>query len=199
MSGHDTRSGGSEAFGAAYVARTNGKPGGMKNTTTTMPLPLATHAMIEPFAGILFIAAPFIFGFSDVDDAKTISIVLGAVVLLTGITTRWRMAIVKLIPLGMDRMMDLLVAVVAVASPFVFGFGDIGSATRFFIIMGIAEAGLAMLTRWDPADDFAVSQDRHADGRRRRTDNSPTDRPRCCVSRSIGGLRPSTIVAVSGR
>jgi hypothetical protein len=134
----------------------------MKHTTTTMPLPLATHAAIEPFAGMLFIAAPFIFGFSDVGDAKTISIVLGVVVLLTGITTRWRMAIVKLIPLGMHRMMDLLVAVVAVASPFVFGFSDIGSATRFFIIMGVAEAGLTLLTRWDPADDFAVAQDRHA-------------------------------------
>ena len=117
---------------------------------------------IEPFAGILFIAAPFIFGFSDNSTATTISIVLGVAVLLTGMMTRWRMAIVKLIPLSTHRMMDLLVAAVAVVSPFVFGFSDVGSATRFLIIMGIAEAGIAMLTRWDPADSFAVAQDRPA-------------------------------------
>ena len=131
-------------------------------TTTTKPVSLATHATIEPFAGILFIAAPFIFGFSDNSTATTISIVLGVAVLLTGMMTRWRMAIVKLIPLSTHRMMDLLVAAVAIVSPFVFGFSDIGSATRFLIIMGIAEAGIAMLTRWDPADSFAVAQDRHA-------------------------------------
>ena len=134
----------------------------MEPTTNNKPVSLATHAAIEPFAGILFIAAPFIFGFSDNSTATTISIVLGVAVLLTGMMTRWRMAIVKLIPLGTHRMMDLLVAAVAIVSPFVFGFSDIGSATRFLIIMGVAEAGIAMLTRWDPADSFAVAHDRHA-------------------------------------
>ncbi len=57
---------------------------------------------------MLFIAAPWIFGFSDVSEAKTISIVLGVAILLTGMLTRWRMAIVKLIPLSVHRMMDLL-------------------------------------------------------------------------------------------
>ncbi len=87
---------------------------------------------------------------------------LGVAVLLTGMMTRWRMAIVKLIPLGTHRVMDLMVAAIAIVSPFVFGFSDIGSATRFLIIMGIAEAGIAMLTRWDPADEFAVAQKGHA-------------------------------------
>jgi hypothetical protein len=126
--------------------------------TSNKPISLAAHAAIEPIAGLLFIAAPWLFGFSDVSDAKAISIVLGIVVLLTGMTTRWRMAVVKLIPLGMHRTMDLLVAAVAIVSPFVFGFSDIGRATRFFIIMGVAEAGAALLTRWDPADDFATEQ-----------------------------------------
>jgi hypothetical protein len=33
-------------------------------------------------------------------------------------------------------MMVLLIGVVAIVSPFVFGFSDVGSATRFLIIMG---------------------------------------------------------------
>src|SRR3954470_12889829 len=98
------------------------------NDTTNKPIPLAAHAAIEPVAAILFIAGPFIFGFQNVSDAKTISIVIGIVMLLTGMMTRWRMGIVKVIPLSVHRMMDVILAVVAIASPFVLGFSDIGSA-----------------------------------------------------------------------
>src|SRR3954464_14183336 len=89
-------------------------------------LPLRAHAMIEPIVGLLFIAGPWIFGFSDVSDATTISIVLGVLVLLTGMTTRWRMSVVKLLSLGTHRTMDLLVGIVAIVAPFVFGFSDQG-------------------------------------------------------------------------
>jgi hypothetical protein len=118
--------------------------------------------MIEPVAGLLFIAAPWIFGFSDASDATTVSIVLGALVLLTGLTTRWRMGVVKMLSLGAHRTMDLVVALVAIVSPFVLGFSDYGAATRFLIIMGVLEAGTALMTRWDATDEFA--RDAHATG-----------------------------------
>jgi hypothetical protein len=121
------------------------------------PLTLRIHAMLEPLVGLIFIAAPWLFGFSDADDATTVSIVLGALVLLTGLTTRWRMGIVKLLSLGAHRMMDMLVALVAIVSPFVLGFSDNGAATRFLIIMGVLELGATLMTRWDERDEFAVS------------------------------------------
>jgi len=55
--------------------------------------------MIEPVIGVLFILAPFILGF-DHSSARTLSIVIGAVILLSGMTTRWRLSLVKLIPCG---------------------------------------------------------------------------------------------------
>jgi hypothetical protein len=128
------------------------------------PIPLRLHAMIEPVVGLLFIAAPWIFGFSDASDATTVSIVLGALVLLTGLTTRWRMGVVKMLSLRAHQMMDLLVAVIAIASPFVLGFSDYGAATRFLIIMGALEAGTALMTRWDPRDEFAVGTAHTAGG-----------------------------------
>jgi hypothetical protein len=120
------------------------------------PLPLRAHAMLEPLVGLLLIAAPWIFGFSDAGDATTVSIVLGALVLVTGLTTRWRMGIVKLLSLRTHRMMDALVALVAIVSPFVLGFSDNGAATRFLIIMGVLELGATLMTRWDERDEFAV-------------------------------------------
>src|SRR3954470_280580 len=133
--------------------------------TDKRPIPLGVHARVEPLAALLFIAAPWIFGFSDASDATTVSIVLGVLVLLTGLTTRWRMGVVKMLSLGAHRMMDLLVAVIAIASPFVLGFSDNGAATRFLIIMGVLEAGTALMTRWDARDPFATETHDHRGAR----------------------------------
>jgi hypothetical protein len=120
------------------------------------PIPLRAHAMLEPLVAAVFIAAPWLFGFSDASDATTVSIVLGALVLLTGLTTRWRMAAVKVLSLSAHRMMDMLVALVAIVSPFVLGFSDNGAATRFLIIMGVLELGATLMTRWNENDEFVV-------------------------------------------
>jgi hypothetical protein len=117
------------------------------------PLPLSAHQMIEPFAAILLIAAPWIFGFSDNDTATTLSVIVGVIVLLTGMSTRWRLSLVKLIPLRTHFMMDLGVGVALIALPFIAGFSDHGGATRFFVIAGVLELGTALMTRWDAREE----------------------------------------------
>jgi prepilin signal peptidase PulO-like enzyme (type II secretory pathway) len=116
------------------------------------PISLNTHAAVEPFMAILLIAAPWIFGFSDVSDAKTICIVVGIVMLLAGAMTQWRLSLVKLIPIEMHFATDLLLGAFLVVSPFIFGFSDEGGATRFMIIYGAIELATALSTRWDPAE-----------------------------------------------
>jgi SPW repeat len=120
------------------------------------PLSLRAHQMIEPFAAILLIAAPWIFGFSDNDTATTLSVIIGVIVLLTGMSTRWRLSLVKLIPLRTHFMMDLGVAVALIALPFIAGFSDHGGATRFFVIAGVLELGTALMTRWDAREEVAT-------------------------------------------
>ncbi len=123
---------------------------------TSTPIPLARHAASDPLASGLFIAAPWIFGFHDVSQAKNASIVIGIAILLTAIMIRWRMSIIKLIPLAVHRAIDLILATTAIASPYLRGFDDVGSATHFLLIIGIAQLDITILTRWDPADDFAA-------------------------------------------
>ena len=117
------------------------------------PLPLIAHQMLEPVAAILLIAAPWIFGFSDNDTATTLSVIIGVVVLLTGMSTRWRISLVKLIPLRTHFMMDLAVGIALIVLPFVAGFSDHGGATRFFVIAGVLELGTASMTRWDEREE----------------------------------------------
>jgi hypothetical protein len=116
------------------------------------PLPLNVHAAIEPLIGIILIAAPWIFGFSDAGDAKALCIVLGVIVIVAGALTDWRVSLLRLIPLRMHLMTDLLIALVLIISPFVLGFSDNEGATWFVIVAGVLEAIAALSTRWDPAE-----------------------------------------------
>src|SRR5215213_9585732 len=122
------------------------------------PIPLRAHQAIEPFAALLLIAAPWIFGFSDNDTATTVSVIAGIVVLVTGMSTRWWMSLVKLIPLRTHFMMDVALGIALVAMPFIAGFSDHGGAARFFVIAGVLELGTALMTRWDQREEVRAER-----------------------------------------
>jgi len=125
---------------------------------TRGPVPLRAHQAIEPFAALLLNAAPWIFGFSDDDTATTLSVIAGVVVLATGMSTRWRMSLVKLIPLRTHFMMDVGLGIALIVLPFIAGFSDHGGATRFFIIAGVLELGTALMTRWDEREEVGAQR-----------------------------------------
>jgi hypothetical protein len=116
------------------------------------PIPLNLHAALEPLIAIVIIAAPWIFGFSDVDDAKVVCIAVGAVMLIAGSMTDWRFSIARVIPLRVHLATDLLLGALLILAPFVLGFSDQGGATRFTVIAGVLEILTALSTRWDPIE-----------------------------------------------
>jgi hypothetical protein len=116
------------------------------------PLPLRIHAAIEPLIGLVLILSPWIFGFSDANDAQALCIVLGVIVIIAGAMTDWRASLVRVIPLRVHFMTDLLIAAVLIVAPFVLGYSSNGAATRFTIIAGVLEAIAALSTRWDAAE-----------------------------------------------
>jgi hypothetical protein len=113
------------------------------------PIPIAAHAASEPFLAALWLLAPFIFGFDD-DTARTLSWIVGGAILLVGLTTRWRLALLKLIPLRGHQMLDLGLGAFLVLAPFILGFSDESAPTIFFIVLGLGQMGAAILTRWEP-------------------------------------------------
>jgi hypothetical protein len=123
------------------------------------PIPLELHAMIEPVIGVLFILAPFVLDF-DHSSARTLSIVVGVVILLSGMMTRWRLSLVKLIPLRVHFMTDVLIGIVCIAAPFALGFSDETAPLIFFLVMGLGELGAAFGTAWAPGDERAGARPR---------------------------------------
>jgi uncharacterized protein YaiE (UPF0345 family) len=116
------------------------------------PIALNVHAALEPLIAIVIIAAPWIFGFSGADDAKAVCVAVGAVMLIAGSMTDWRLSIARVIPLRMHMMTDLALGGVLILAPFVLGFSENGAATRFTVIAGALEILTALATRWDPVE-----------------------------------------------
>jgi uncharacterized membrane protein HdeD (DUF308 family) len=121
------------------------------------------HEAIDPVAGIVLILSSWIFNFSSNGKAQAVTIILGAVMLIGGSMTDWRMSLARVIPLRAHFMTDVLIGIVLIIAPFVFGFHGNAGATRFCVIFGVLELVAALGTSWDHATDFP-SADRRRSG-----------------------------------
>ena len=111
------------------------------------PVPAFVHGLVEYAAGILFIAAPFLFGFDD-DTATAVSIIAGVLILIVAASTAMSTGLIKSIPVQAHVVLDYILAILLIASPFLFGFSDDGTATAFFIVLGVLHLLLTIATRF---------------------------------------------------
>ena len=113
------------------------------------PITSRMHGMLDYPAGLLLIAAPWIFGFSDVGGAAvTIPVVLGIVVLLQSLVTDYELSIASLVPLKAHLSLDVIGGVLLALSPVLFGFADEGlGAWLPHVVFGLGLVGAGLLTR----------------------------------------------------
>ena len=111
------------------------------------PVPAFVHGVVEYLAAVLFIAAPFLLSFDD-DTATAVSIVVGVLILIVTASTALPTGLIKSIPVQAHAVIDFLLAAVLIASPFLFGFSDDGTATAFFIILGVVHLLVTIATRF---------------------------------------------------
>ncbi len=116
------------------------------------PIPAFVHGLLEYVAGALLIAAPFLFGF-DSDTATAVAIVAGVLILVVTSSTALPTGLIKSIPVQAHVILDYLLAAALIASPFLFGFSDEGTALAFFIVLGVVHLLVTIATRFirDPA------------------------------------------------
>ena len=111
------------------------------------PIPAFVHGVIEYLAAALFIAAPFLFSF-DNGTATAVSIVVGVLILILTASTALPTGLIKSIPVQAHAVIDFALAAVLIAAPFLFGFSDDGTATAFFIVLGVVHLLLTIATRF---------------------------------------------------
>jgi predicted ABC-type exoprotein transport system permease subunit len=111
------------------------------------PIPSFVHGLLEYAVAVLFIAAPFLFSF-DSDTATAVAIVAGVLVLIVAATTAMSTGLIKEIPVQAHVVLDYLLAILLIASPFLFGFDEDGTATAFFIVVGVVHLLMTIATRF---------------------------------------------------
>lgn len=114
------------------------------------PLPPFAHGLLEYGAGVLLLAAPFLFGF-DSDAATALSILAGLGVVALAATTASSTGLAKIVPIGIHLLLDLTIVALLVAAPFLFGFSDEAAPTAFFLVLGVWHLLLTIATRFIPS------------------------------------------------
>jgi hypothetical protein len=111
------------------------------------PIPPWVHGGVDYLLGAFLILSPFLFSF-DAGAATATGIVAGVLVLVLASSTAWATGLITSIPPSAHAIFDLIIAVLLIASPFLFGFSDDGTATAFFIVLGVVHLLMTIATRF---------------------------------------------------
>jgi hypothetical protein len=110
-------------------------------------LPAWFHAIADYAVGGLLIIVALAVGGST--GAVATGVVVGAVVLLVSMLTRYPLGVVKVLPFTVHSAGDYLAAALLVIAPFALNFnnGD-GGLSAFYIVAGIAVLAVSLVTNY---------------------------------------------------
>jgi hypothetical protein len=115
-------------------------------------IPTFVHGIADYIGGIALLAAPNIFGFADVGGAAVwIPRILGVIILLQSICTRYEVGLIKVLPMKMHLMNDYIASLFLAASPWLFGFADQPSNVWMpHVVVGVLVFLLTLMTQSEP-------------------------------------------------
>lgn len=108
-----------------------------------------THTIIGVVVGLALLVAPWLFGFADEGGAAVmVPIYLGIFILLSELTTTSPLSLVKLVPMRVHVIVDVLAGLFLLASPWLFGFADLEvNAWLPHVVVGVLIVGYALVTQ----------------------------------------------------
>jgi hypothetical protein len=111
-------------------------------------IPTRFHAPLDYIVGIVLIAGPWIFQYSDSDAATAISIVLGIGLIAYSLLTNYELGVWKVAPMAVHNVIDIVAGALLAASPWLFGFADEGANFWApFVVIGVAAIFLGLTTK----------------------------------------------------
>lgn len=113
------------------------------------PIPQALQGLLEYLAGFLFIAAPFLLGFTDSGVATAASIVFGLVFLVLAATSSGPTGLAKQLSPPAHALLDAVLSVLLIAAPFVLGFSGEAVPRNLFLVTGVVWLLVTIGSRYD--------------------------------------------------
>ncbi|HEX8326514.1 MAG TPA: SPW repeat protein [Hymenobacter sp.] len=106
----------------------------------------ALHGIIDYVMSGVFLALPFAFAFTD--EFAWVCYALGAGYLVVALLTNMPFGFFKWIPFRVHGGVELVSALMFIASPWLFGFAQSATARNLFIGLGVAFLLVYALTDW---------------------------------------------------
>lgn len=112
-------------------------------------LSLKVHNVLDYIIGAALLASPYVFGFSEIPDARNVFVVIGGAWILYSLLTRYRYSVLKLIPLGVHMALDAAASVILMLWPTFSAYRDqlTGFQYALHFIFGIGALVMVTLTR----------------------------------------------------
>jgi SPW repeat len=102
------------------------------------------HAALDYLLGILLAGAPWIFRFEPSGPKYNVPLAVGSMAACLALVTKFEYAPIKLVPLRLHLIIDVVSGIALAASPWVFGFSDI--VFKPHLVFGLTHAVVALLT-----------------------------------------------------
>jgi uncharacterized membrane protein HdeD (DUF308 family) len=117
-------------------------------------IPTRFHGFLDYIVGVVLIAAPWIFQFSDNTAATVVPIVLGVGLIVYSLLTDYELGVARVLPMPVHLLFDIAAGAFLAASPWIFGFAD-ESANVWVphLLAGIAAIVLGLVTQKHPGDE----------------------------------------------
>ena len=110
-------------------------------------LPAWFHAVADYAVGITLIVVAIAVGGSGL--AVATGVVVGAVVLLVSMLTKYPLGVAKVLPFTVHSAGDYLAAALLVISPFALSYTDTdGGLSAFYIVAGLAVLAVSLITNY---------------------------------------------------
>ena len=120
-------------------------------------LPAWFHAIADYAVGALLIIVPIAVGGSD--EAVATGIVVGAVVLLVSMATRYPLGVFKVLPFTVHSAGDYLAAALLIVAPFALSFdGSDSGLSVFYVASGLAVLAVSLITNYQYSPKRSVAQ-----------------------------------------
>ena len=110
-------------------------------------LPAWFHAIADYAVGLSLIVVAIAVGGSGL--AVATGVIVGAVVLIVSMLTRYPLGVAKVLPFTVHSAGDYLAAALLILSPFVLGYTDTdGGLSAFYVVAGLAVLAVSLVTNY---------------------------------------------------
>lgn len=118
-------------------------------------LPTKVHGILDYLVGAALIVAPWLFGFSSVGGpAVMLPILIGIVLIVYSLLTKYEWGVVKVIPMPYHLVVDFLASAFLLISPWLLGFYDSSKPNVWLphVVVGAAVILVVLVSKTQPEE-----------------------------------------------